>query len=143
MESSLDLLLIKLLENGFRYPDIIVKCDPQFCIVYIFNLKKLKIKPLLWSMKLKKSLETLFDFRDLRKEGTKRIRVTEKNISKTDNKRYLKHLFDYFGIDFERGKQKQKWINGQKTDVSDYRISINEHIKLLQKLKINNKTPKI
>jgi len=74
MESSLDLLLIKLLENGFRYPDIIVKCDPQFCIVYIFNLKKLKIKPLLWSMKLKKSLETLFDFRDLRKEGTKRIK---------------------------------------------------------------------
>jgi hypothetical protein len=87
------------------------------------------------SIKLKKSLETLFEFRDLRREGSKRVRVTEQNISKSDNKRYLKHLFDYFGIEFSRGDQKRKWINGQKTDISDYYISPNNYIEILQKIK--------
>jgi hypothetical protein len=86
-------------------------------------------------LKLKLYLETFFHFRDVKREGTKRIKVTKKDVTTSDNQRYLKHIFDFFGIELLRCEQKQKRINGKKIDVSDFYISQNDNIIILDKLR--------
>lgn len=121
--SSLSVLLINLNINLDFY---INEC--------ISNNDIKKLNPL----KLKKSLETLFYFRDVKRDGDKRIRVLEKDVTIKDNWRYLKHIFDYFSINLKYGRKKKK-VNGKQVYETFYNIIYDRYLLDLNKLRSKNR----